>query len=129
MTVIRGGIRYRDRLGEHEADDRREGRLKITFADPGMHWVNATFSEGGSPRREGPPPSAAGQQPGERSAGLPDDAAAKSARAAPREQASRPLSRRSAARRSRGMRGPGADRPIVPGRRASYITTLEVLPQ
>lgn len=83
VTVIPGGIRYRDALGQQDLVTGNDGKLSINWAQPGMYWLNA--STGG--RREDSEPAS---QPG---AGM--------------AQPERPA-------------GP-------PQRRASYVTTLEVL--
>lgn len=83
VTVIPGGIRYRDTLGQQDLVTGNDGKLSINWAQPGMYWLNA--STGG--RREGSEPAS---QPGS------------------------------------GMAQP--ERPAgPPQRRASYVTTLEVL--
>lgn len=81
VTVIPGGIRYRDTLGQQDLTTGKDGKLSITWPQPGMYWLNA--SVGGN--REG------GE--GGQGAGAPPTAA------------------------------PGGP----PPRRASYVTTLEVL--
>ena len=81
VTVIPGGIRYRDTLGQQDLTTGKDGKLSITWPQPGMYWLNA--SVGGN--REG------GE--GGQGAGSPPTAA---------------------------PAGP-------PPRRASYVTTLEVL--
>jgi uncharacterized GH25 family protein len=80
VTVIPGGIRYRDQLKEQKFVTDAEGKFSVTFAEPGMYWMNASV---GAPLRG---PGAAG--------------------------------------------GPGGPRGMTPpGDRASYVATLEVLPQ
>ena len=75
VTVIPGGIRYRDTLGQQDLVTDKDGKVTINWPQPGMYWLNA--SAGGN------------RQGGE-------DAQAAS--------------------------------PVTPApRRASYITTLEVL--
>ncbi|AMK17159.1 MULTISPECIES: DUF4198 domain-containing protein [Sphingobium] len=83
VTVIPGGIRYRDALGQQDLVTGNDGKLSINWAQPGMYWLNA--STGG--RREGSEPAS------QHGAGM--------------AQSERPA-------------GP-------PQRRASYVTTLEVL--
>ena len=91
ITVIPGGIRYRDALGQIDLTADKDGKATITWPQPGMYWQNATLGGGreGGPGGEGGPGAKAGE-------GTPP---------APRPQA---------------PAGP-------PQRRASYITTLEVL--
>ena len=91
ITVIPGGIRYRDALGQIDLTADKDGKATITWPQPGMYWLNATLGGGreGGPGGEGGPGAKAGE-------GTPP---------APRPQA---------------PAGP-------PQRRASYITTLEVL--
>ncbi|EQB06252.1 putative GH25 family protein [Sphingobium wenxiniae] len=82
VTVIPGGIRYRDALGQMDLTTGADGKLSITWPQPGMYWLNASTGGG-----EGGPGAAQGE-------GAPQ---------APQEPA-----------------GP-------PQRRASYVSTLEVL--
>ena len=64
MTVIPGGIRYRDQLGEMHLKTGADGKVEINWAEPGMYWVNVTTpqparAEGGE---GGPPPASAPPQ-------------------------------------------------------------------
>ena len=74
VTVIPGGIRYRDKLNQMDLKTGADGKVAITWPEPGMYWLNVTTG---------------------------------------------------------GRRGPGAEgeaaAPAAPQRRASYVTTLEVL--
>lgn len=81
VTVIPGGIRYRDSLGQMDLTADKDGKVAISWPEPGMYWLNATIG---------------GEREGGNAAGTP---------AAPRPDA---------------PAGP-------PQRRASYVTTLEVL--
>lgn len=89
VTVIPGGIRYRDGLGQMDLTADKDGKIAVTWPNPGMYWLNASLGGG----REG--------GPGEGGPGGP------------------------------GAGAPPAPRPAAPAgppqRRASYITTLEVL--
>ena len=71
VTVIPGGVRYRDQLGQMDLQTDAEGKVAVSWAEPGMYWLNVT-----TPR-------------------------------AAREE--------------------GVAAPAAPQRRASYVTTLEVL--
>ncbi len=105
VTLIPGGIRYRDTLGEVKATTDAEGKFTVTLPEPGMYWINATFSEGGAGRR-GPAPSA------------------------PSAQAAGPAAGRGGPSLAEGQPPAGGPpvRPITPGRRSNYVATLEVLP-
>lgn len=70
VTAIPGGIRYRDQLGQIDLKADAQGKVTMTWPEPGMYWLNVTT----------PQPEGAGE---------------------------------------------GA--PPPPGRRASYVTTLEVM--
>ncbi|MDX1983283.1 MAG: DUF4198 domain-containing protein [Bryobacteraceae bacterium] len=52
ITLIPGGIRYRDELHEMKCKTEQDGKFTFTFEDPGMYWLNAT--SGGGPRMGGP---------------------------------------------------------------------------
>ncbi len=80
VTIIPGGIRYRDNLGQMDLVTDGEGKLSVKWPQPGMYWLNASVAGG----REGGAPGENAQQ-------------------------QRPAA------------------PAGPPRRASYITTLEVL--
>ena len=49
VTLIPGGIRYRDILGQMDLAADQDGKIAVTWPEPGMYWLNATV--GG--RREG----------------------------------------------------------------------------
>ncbi|BBB08272.1 DUF4198 domain-containing protein [Sphingopyxis sp. EG6] len=60
VTVIPGGIRYRDQLGQMDLTTDAEGKVAVTWPEPGMYWLNVTTpqvereeGEGGAP----PPPA------------------------------------------------------------------------
>ena len=71
VTLIPGGIRYRDQLGQVDLKTGADGKVEINWAEPGLYWLNVT-----TPQTE---------------------------------------------------RAEGAPEPATPQRRASYVTTLEVL--
>lgn len=54
VTVIPGGIRYRDQLGEMHLKTGADGKVEIRWAEPGMYWLNVTTPQAGG--EEGAPP-------------------------------------------------------------------------
>ncbi|MBB5684437.1 DUF4198 domain-containing protein [Sphingobium boeckii] len=96
VTIIPGGIRYRDQLNQIDAKTDKDGKITVTWPEPGMYWLNASIGGGREGGGAGGPGGPGG--PGGAAAGTPG---------APPAAAPRPA-------------GP-------PQRRASYITTLEVL--
>ncbi len=58
ITVIPGGIRYRDQLGQIDTKTGADGKVELTLPEAGMYWVNVTTprAEG---EGEGPPPAGA----------------------------------------------------------------------
>ncbi|WP_213979105.1 DUF4198 domain-containing protein [Sphingomonas sp. dw_22] len=64
VTVVPGGIRYRDNLKQIDLKTDAEGKVSIKWPDPGMYWLNATPN---APRAEGEgeggPRRAAGEGP------------------------------------------------------------------
>ena len=42
VTVIPGGIRYRDQLGQMDLTTDAEGKVAVTWPEPGMYWLNVT---------------------------------------------------------------------------------------
>jgi uncharacterized GH25 family protein len=43
ITVIRGGNRYRDQLGDIRVVADKNGRFSITWPEAGMYWLNASY--------------------------------------------------------------------------------------
>ncbi len=52
VSVVPGGIRYRDRLNEMSVRTGLDGTFTVTFPDAGMYWLNAMVRTG----RAGAPP-------------------------------------------------------------------------
>ncbi|MFV0623998.1 DUF4198 domain-containing protein [Sphingomonas sp. ac-8] len=46
VTVIPGGIRYRDQLGQIDLKTGADGKVAITWPEPGMYWLNVTTGGG-----------------------------------------------------------------------------------
>jgi hypothetical protein len=57
VTVIPGGIRYRDKLNQLDLKTDAEGKVQIKWPEPGMYWLNVTT---GSGRGEGMGPGGPG---------------------------------------------------------------------
>lgn len=57
VTVIPGGIRYRDALGQMDLTTGKDGKVAITWPQPGMYWLNASIGGG----REGGPGGPGGE--------------------------------------------------------------------
>jgi uncharacterized GH25 family protein len=49
VTVIAGGIRYRQQLKETTLTTDAEGGFAVTWPEPGMYWINAAVAEEGPP--------------------------------------------------------------------------------
>lgn len=45
VTVIPGGIRYRDQLNEQTLTADAKGQVTLKLADPGYYWINATATD------------------------------------------------------------------------------------
>lgn len=101
VTIIQAGIRYRDKLNEIKVTTDADGKFTAKFENPGMYWLNATYQEGGSPRRQEPSGSGEGswQAAGQAAGG------------------------------ERPQRGPGGPGRMFSGNRSNYVATLEVMPQ
>ncbi len=56
VTVIHGGIRYRDQLGQMDLTTGADGKVEVTWAEPGMYWLNVTTPQVESEEGEGAPP-------------------------------------------------------------------------
>lgn len=50
VTVIPGGIRYRDNLKQQDLKTGADGKVSINWPDPGLYWLNVTPTR---PREEG----------------------------------------------------------------------------
>lgn len=56
VTVIHGGIRYRDQLGQMDLTTGADGKVEVTWAEPGMYWLNVTTPQVEGEEGEGAPP-------------------------------------------------------------------------
>ncbi|WP_374447500.1 DUF4198 domain-containing protein [Stella sp.] len=52
VTVIRGGIRYRDKLEEMTLTTGEDGGFAVTWKEPGMYWVEASVRDGNAAIKE-----------------------------------------------------------------------------
>ena len=64
VTVIPGGIRYRNDLGQLDLKTGADGKVDVNWAEPGMYWINVTTpqSERAEGGEGGPPSPGAGPQ-------------------------------------------------------------------
>ena len=46
VTVIPGGSRYRDKLGEMSFTTDSDGKFSVTWPEPGMYWMEAVARDG-----------------------------------------------------------------------------------
>ena len=58
VTVIPGGIRYRDQLGEIHLQTGADGKVEVTWPEAGMYWLNVTTPQAGEAAEGVPPPIA-----------------------------------------------------------------------
>ncbi|MBL0914862.1 MAG: DUF4198 domain-containing protein [Sphingopyxis sp.] len=58
VTVIPGGIRYRDQLGEQHLKTGADGKVEVSWSEPGMYWVNVTTPQADGGEEGAPPPIA-----------------------------------------------------------------------
>ena len=56
VTVIPGGIRYRNDLGEMTLKTDTEGKVEVTWPEAGMYWLNVTTPQVEREEGEGAPP-------------------------------------------------------------------------
>jgi len=45
VTIVPGGVRYRDQLGDMKLITDARGQVSIKWPAPGMYWLNATASD------------------------------------------------------------------------------------
>jgi uncharacterized GH25 family protein len=45
VSVVPGGGRYRDKLGEMNLSTDREGKFSVTWPEPGMYWMEAVLRD------------------------------------------------------------------------------------
>lgn len=58
VTVIPGGIRYRDQLGQMDLKTAADGKVEVMWAEPGMYWLNVTTPQAEGESEGTPPPIA-----------------------------------------------------------------------
>ncbi len=45
VSIIAGGIRYRDQLNEIEVTTDAQGQFTVTWPEPGLYWINASTQD------------------------------------------------------------------------------------
>ncbi len=48
VTIVRGGMRYRNAIDEMTLKTDPAGKVRVTFSQPGMYWLNATATGPGT---------------------------------------------------------------------------------
>ncbi len=104
VTVIRGGNRYRDQLGEIKVVTGKDGRFSVTWPEAGMYWLNANYPAREAGEEAGPAPGGRGPGAGQNAGG--------------------PGGGPNAGGGRRQQEGGTLD---APARRSSYTATLEVM--
>jgi hypothetical protein len=101
VTAIPGGVRYRADLKEMNATTDAQGKVALTWPEPGMYWVSVTSAPPRPPEGAAPPPPSPTAAPAPAAGGTPAAA---------------------------GSGGPGERRMMTPPqRRDSYAMTVEVI--
>lgn len=59
VSVIPGGIRYRDQLGEIKVVTDQNGRFQVTWPEPGMYWLNTSYPPRAEDEEDSPGPGGA----------------------------------------------------------------------
>ena len=72
MTIVAGGIRYRDQVGEIKAKTDKDGKFSVKWPQPGLYWVEAGMEDARSACRR--PRSAACPTPAPSKCSSPDPA-------------------------------------------------------
>ena len=98
MTIVAGGIRYRDQVGEIKAKTDKDGKFSVKWPQPGLYWVEAGMED------------AKVSVPQARSAACPTPAPSKCSSPDPAEGPGRHV-------RARVLRAPGAPAPVARGLR------------
>jgi uncharacterized GH25 family protein len=112
VTVIPGGIRYRDQLGEIKVTTGADGKFSVTWPEAGMYWLNTSYPASAEDEDDhGPQPAARPQGAANQGAGN---------QAAGAQGAGGPSA-------GGGRRQPEGGTLDAPSRRSSYTATLEVL--
>lgn len=57
VTVIPGGIRYRDQLGQVDLKTGADGKVEVTWPEPGMYWMNVTTPQTERAEGDATPPA------------------------------------------------------------------------
>jgi uncharacterized GH25 family protein len=52
VTVVPGGSRYRDKLGEMTVTTDQNGKVSVTWPEPGMYWMEAVVRDDRTPVKE-----------------------------------------------------------------------------
>ncbi len=52
VTVIPGGNRYRDKLGEMTLTTDSDGKFTVKWPEPGMYWMEAVVRDDNSPVKD-----------------------------------------------------------------------------
>ena len=58
VTVIPGGIRYRDQLGQMDLRTGADGKVEVNWTEPGLYWLNVTTPRVAREEGEGAAPAA-----------------------------------------------------------------------
>ena len=58
VTLIPGGIRYRDQLGQMDLRTGADGKVAVNWTEPGLYWLNVTTPQAGEGAEGTPPPIA-----------------------------------------------------------------------
>ena len=52
ISVVPGGNRYRDKLGEINLVTDADGKFKVKWPEPGMYWMEAVVRDEAAPAKE-----------------------------------------------------------------------------